>query len=54
MIIARQPLPRRGDDFGQAICEQVVLVGAFLGDQAFDHDPKTVAVAPPLGFDKVQ
>ena len=53
-IIPGEPCPVGGDQLGQAIGEQVMLIRALLRDHGLDQDAETVPVPPALSLDKVE
>ena len=48
------PCPARRDDLGKAVGQKMVLVGAFLGDEALDYDAKPISVPAALGLDEIE
>jgi hypothetical protein len=54
-VVPAQQLGRahRRDELGQAIRDQVVLVGPLLGDDGLDESPKPLFVASPLSVHQV-
>ena len=42
-----------GDQCRQAICQHMVALGAFLGDDCLDKSPESSLVAVAFGFDEV-
>ena len=48
------PCPVRRDDLGKAVGQKMVLVGAFLGDEALDYDAKPISVPAALGLDEIE
>lgn len=54
MVIATSALSGGGDQFGQTVRDQVMLVGAFLCDYRFNQGAKPVPISASLSFHKIQ
>src|SRR5439155_25301519 len=53
-VVADVALPGRGDELGESVGQEVVLVGALLCDDSFDQDSEAVPVAATLGLYEVK
>ncbi|GAB3056554.1 hypothetical protein GCM10027079_23140 [Sediminivirga luteola] len=53
-VITRGALSGGGDQLGQAVGDEMMLVGSLLSDHRFDEYAEAVAIAAALGLDEVQ
>ena len=47
-------LAGRRDEFREAVSNQVVLIGTFLGDDRLNQNPEAVSITSALRFDKIE
>jgi hypothetical protein len=53
-VIPYETLTRRGDELGEPISEQVVLVRPFLSDYGLDEDAESITIARAFCFYEIK